>query len=134
MTRKELSQLYYLNREIEQDKQRLAELESAATSPGSQITGLPHASGISDKTGRYAILIGELRDEIDKKIQRTVEMYGELTEYISSIDDSFLRQIFMLRHVDGLPWMQVADSIGTSEYSVKHAYYRYLEKLAHMAL
>ena len=130
MTRKELSQLYYLNREIEQDKQRLAELESAATSPGSQITGLPHASGISDKTGRYAILIGELRDEIDKKILRTVEMYGELTEYISSIDDSFIRQILTLRCVDGFTWEQCAAHMGCGNTwkNIANTYYRFVDK------
>jgi len=133
LTLKKLSSLYRLNREIEQDKRRLIELESAATSPGSQITGLPHASGISDKTGNYAVLIGMMSDEIEKKNNRTLVLYKELTEYINSIDDSYLRQIFMLRCVDGLPWLQVAASIGSSEYSVKHMFYRYIEKLAHMA-
>jgi len=133
LTLKKLSSLYRLNREIEQDKRRLIELKSAATSPGSQITGLPHASGISDKTGNYAVLIGMMSDEIEKKNNRTLVLYKELTEYINSIDDSYLRQIFMLRCVDGLPWLQVAASIGSSEYSVKHMFYRYIEKLAHMA-
>ena len=133
MTLKKLSSLYRLNREIEQDKRRLIELESAATSPGSQITGLPHASGISDKTGNYAVLIGMMSDEIEKKNNRTLVLYKELTEYINSIDDSYLRQIFMLRCVDGLPWLQVAASIGSSEYSVKQTYYRYLKKLSHMS-
>lgn len=35
MTIKELSQLYWLNREIEEDKRRLDELEAMTTSPKS---------------------------------------------------------------------------------------------------
>ena len=51
MTLKELSQLYYLNREIEMDKRRLQELEVKAL-PGAQvITGMPHAPGVTDKVG-----------------------------------------------------------------------------------
>ena len=130
MTQKQLSQLYRLNREIEQDKRRLAELESAATSPGSQITGLPHASGISDKTGNYAILIGGLVDEIKKKNDRTLILYKELTEYINGLDDSFIRQLLMLRCVDGFTWEQCAAHMGCGNTwkNLSNIYYRFVDK------
>ena len=41
MTLKELSQLYYLNREIEMDKRRLQELEAQAVSCTPNLTGMP---------------------------------------------------------------------------------------------
>ena len=51
MTLKELSQLYYLNREIEMDQRRLRELEARAL-PGAQvITGMSHGTGVVDKVG-----------------------------------------------------------------------------------
>ncbi len=111
MTRKELSQLYYLNREIEQDKRRLAELESAATSTNPRITGLPHVSGISDKTS-IAVEIAYLRDIISNKIQRTVYEYNRLMAYIDDIEDGLTRQAFMYRFVNGYNWVQVAMHIG----------------------
>ena len=40
MTLKELSQLYYLNREIEMDKKRLLELEARAVSCSSDLSGI----------------------------------------------------------------------------------------------
>ena len=44
MTIKELSQLYWLNREIEEDKRRLDELEAMTTSPKSpKYDGMPPA-------------------------------------------------------------------------------------------
>ena len=43
MTLKELSQLYYLNREIEMDQRRLHELEAKALPGASVITGTPTA-------------------------------------------------------------------------------------------
>ena len=65
MTLKELSQLYYLNREIEMDKRRLQELEVKAL-PGSQVlTGMPHTPGVKDKVGEYAAEIADLRGIID---------------------------------------------------------------------
>jgi len=45
MTLKELSQLYYLNREIEMDKKRLAELQQKAYNiSSSKISGEPRGS------------------------------------------------------------------------------------------
>ena len=69
MTLKELSQLYYLNREIEMDKRRLKALEVKAL-PGAQvITGMPHAPGVTDKsyiTNSYHIHVTEHINAFDK--------------------------------------------------------------------
>lgn len=129
MTRKELSQLYYLNREIEQDKQRLAELEAAATSTGARITGLPHASGVSDKTS-LAVEIGYLRDIIGNKMERAMYEYKRLISYIDNIDDSLTRQIFMYRFVNGYNWVQVAMHIGggNTPKCLSNICYRYISK------
>lgn len=114
MTLKELSQLYYLNREIEMDKRRLQELEVKAL-PGAQvITGMPHAPGVTDKVGEYAAEIADLRGIIEAKHQQCLYERSRLERYISSIDDSLLRQIFTYRFVNGLPWQQVAACIGGS--------------------
>lgn len=111
MTRHELSQLYYLNREIESDKQKLIELESAATSVTSRITGLPHASGISDKTAIAAEMV-YLKGKIQANIDRCFYEYNRLITYINSVSDSLVRQILTCRFINGMSWAQVAMSIG----------------------
>ena len=111
MTKHELSQLYYLNREIELDKQRLLELESAATSVTSRITGLPHASGISNKTAIAAEMV-YLKGKIQSNIDRCFYEYNRLITYINSVDDSLVRQILTCRFINGMSWTQVACSIG----------------------
>lgn len=69
MTLEELSQLYYLNREIEMGKRRLRELEAKAL-PGAQVlTGMPHPPGVKDKVGDYAAEIADLRGIIEAKYQ-----------------------------------------------------------------
>lgn len=129
MTVKELSQLYYLNREIERDKQRLAELEAAAESDTAKITGMPHGSGAGDKIGRYAADIADLRALIELNIQKCWYEFSRLNRYIAGIDDSLIRQILTLRFVNGLPWQQVAMSIGGNNTAdgVKKVCYRYLD-------
>ena len=130
MTLKELSQLYYLNREIEMDQRRLRELEVRAL-PGAQvITGMPHGSGVADIVGRYAAEIADLRGIIEAKHQQCLYERSRLERYIADIDDSLLRQIFTYRFVNGLPWLQVAACIGGNNTadSVRVACNRYIEK------
>lgn len=115
MTKKELSQLYWLNREIEADKRKLEELRLAAVSATAKITGLPHVTGVRDKVGEIAVLIEEQSRLIELKKKQTVIEYNRLMQYINSVDDSLMRQILTLRYVNGLSWQQVAFSIGESD-------------------
>ena len=130
MTLKELSQLYYLNREIEMDKRRLIELEARAL-PGAQVlTGMPHGSGVCDIVGTCAAEIADLRGIIEAKHQQCLYERSRLERYISGIEDSLLRQIFTYRFVNGLPWEQVAACVGggNTAGSVRMACYRYLKQ------
>ena len=130
MTLKELSQLYYLNREIEMDKQRLHELEVQAVSCAPNLTGMPRSPGVSDKVGRYAAEIADLKGIIEAKHQQCLYERSRLERYIAGIEDSLLRQIFTYRFVNGLPWKQVAACIGggNSAGGVQMACYRYLKQ------
>lgn len=130
MTLRELSQLYYLNREIEMDQRRLQELE-AKVLPGAQvITGMPHGSGVTDIVGRYGAEIADLRGIIEAKHQQCLYERSRLERYIAGIDDSLLRQIFTYRFVNGLPWNQVAACVGgwNTPEGVKKRVFRYLKQ------
>ena len=112
MTKKELSQLYWLNREIEEEKRKLHELEAAASGCTASITGLPHVMGAYDKIGDLAILIAEQRDLIDLKVRQSVIEYNRLNRYIADVEDAQMRMILSLRYVNGLSWQQVAFHMG----------------------
>lgn len=130
MTVKELSQLYYLNREIEADQQRLDELEVMVSSPKSpNYDGMPHAPGYSDSLSRVVAEIVDTKAIIAAKQLQCIHERNRLERYISNIPDSLTRQIFALRFINGLTWYQVAMHIGgNTEDSVKKVCYRYLNK------
>ncbi len=130
MTLKELSQLYYLNREIEMDKRHLRELETMAQPGGQVFTGMPHTPGVTDKVALYAAEIADLRGIIEAKHQQCLYERSRLERYIASIDDSLVRQIFTHRFINGLPWEQVAACIGGSNTgdSCRMIVTRYLER------
>lgn len=128
MTKRDLSQLYYLNREITQERERLAQLEAAATSTSSAISGLPHAGTISDKTA-LAAAIADSRAIIEAKQRTAVAEYNRLMRYIAGVNDSVIRQILSARYVDGLSWQAVANKIGGNNTadSVRMAINRFLQ-------
>lgn len=132
MTIKELSQLYWLKKEIAKDQERLEELERLACSPGSpNYDGMPKAPGYSgNKIERYVADILDLRAIIDAKRQQCIHEQLILERYIASIDDSLTRQIFEARFVDCRTWLGVALKVGggNTEDSVKKICYRYLER------
>ena len=130
MTKKELSQLYYLNREIQRNKEKRDQLRCRATSMTSVLSGMPHAAGVSDKTA-LAAEIAYLDGIIDSQITQTFYEYNRLIAYINGIDDSLTRQVFELRFINRLGWQQIAFSIGggNTASSVRHICERYLEKM-----
>ncbi|MBP2655616.1 MAG: hypothetical protein H6Q73_3185 [Firmicutes bacterium] len=130
MTKKELSQLYYLNREIGQLQVRLAELECLASSCTTIITGMPRASGISDKLSKYVAEIADLKSLLDLNLKKCFYELSRLNRYIQSVDDSEMRMILSLRYINGLSWNQVAASISVyaSGDGVRKTHDRFLKK------
>lgn len=129
MTKKELSQLYWLNREIEADQQRLDELEATASAPKAQkLDGMPHSPGYGDALARMVAEIVDLKAIIAAKQQQCLHERNRLERYIADIPDSLTRQIFTLRFINGLTWYQVAMHIGggNTEDSVRMLCNRYL--------
>jgi len=122
--------LYYLNREIQRNKEKRDRLRSQATSTISFLSGMPHATGISDKTA-LAAEIAYLDGIIDAQIAQTYYEYNRLITYINGIDDSLTRQILELRFVNRLNWQQIAFSIGGNNTAdnVKQICCRYLKKI-----
>ena len=129
MTKRELSQLYYLRREIAQEEKRLRQLEEAATDTSVNISGLPHVQGITDRAA-LAAEIADCRDIINAKLMQCRIEYNRLNRYIASIDDSLIRQIMTLRYVDCKSWWHVADGVGGNNTadSVRMQHNRFLSE------
>lgn len=112
MTVRELSQLYYLRREIELDKARLRALREGAEIGAAAMTGMPKKGGKSDLVGNAAAEIADLEALIEAKIVQCVYERRRLERYIAAIPDSITRQVFTLRFVEGRSWNQVARILG----------------------
>lgn len=112
MTNEELSQLYYLRREIEMDARRLKALEKE---PGAV---------------HRAALVQDIRDTIETKRRRCMAQRDALERYIAGTQDTYVRQIFVLRYAEGLPWLQVSLCLGgvNSPENLRVTAKRYLKR------
>ena len=112
MTKKEVSQIYYLNREIRKLQRNLEELRcSGLQSP--KIDGMPKAPGrTGSPTERQGIAEADLEMQIEALMQEVKRKQREIFEYIGSVDDSMVRMIIISRCVDLCTWAQVAENIG----------------------
>lgn len=131
MTLKELSQLYYLNREIERDQERLEKLRASASAPGApNYDGMPKSPSFENRLERYIAEIVDLEAIIQAKITQCLHERNRLERYIAEIPGSLTRQIFQLRFINGLTWVQIAFSVGggNTEEGVRKRVYRYLEQ------
>lgn len=112
MTKKELSQFYYLKREIKEQQRRIAELETPAINCSTEITELPTGKGISDKIGNYAAQIADLKALLDLNLKKCFYELNRIDRFIQSVEDSQIRIILTLRYIQGLSWQKIAYAIG----------------------
>lgn len=129
MTIKELSQLYYLNREIEMLEEKLEKLEARTTGASVNMSGLPPTGNASDRVGDGYVMIADLKSKIQSRKAAAQNEVNKLYRYIDTIQDSYIRQIIELRFVSCLSWLQVALCIGGNNTadSVRMAVNRFLQ-------
>lgn len=148
MTLDELNSLRGIDKEINDLKKRIEELNAAAEHCTPNVTTyvsvnpqtgkkeicvLPNAGSTgakSDKVGNYGT---EIVLEIDKLKSTYIKRQEEkirLLDYIDRISDSILRQIFRYRFVDCLKWEIIAGKIGgeNSSKNLSNMCYRYIAK------
>lgn len=132
MTRKELQQVYRLQKELEMWEEKERELICGIDSIGSpsaiELTGV-HGSGVSDPTGRIAQTLSEVSDIIMNIIVNIREAQRDIVQLVSGIDDPLLRQIIVYRCYDCMTWNQVAAKTGTSEDAARQIFSRFVRNL-----
>ena len=128
MTRKELEQIYYINKEIKMWQKELDKLHCKSLVASPVIDDMPRGSGISDKTAQFAIERDEVKEIISGKLAEIQVQRKKIMNYINDIDDSLLRQIIFLRNVSCMSWREVAMELNSNENCVKQIYSRHFRK------
>ena len=131
MTLQDLSQLYYLDKQIQRDEERLEQMRARLTNISPKLSGMPGKPGASDKVGDGVAEIVDLARQIEEERAGFEKEKAKLEAYLRGIEDTQIRLIFILRFVDLKTWAEVAEAIGgnNTEESVKKVCYRYLKRV-----
>ena len=122
MTAKEyLRQFRQLGFRIQTIREEIAAIEAERGALAISIDGLPHSSGISDRTGRLA---ARLADELGAMQEELVEINTDywskrqiIVKQINSLDDAVCVRILKLRYVGGYSWEEIAADMA---YTVRY--------------
>lgn len=136
MTRQKLKQLRHLKSEMKLLQEQILTLESEIVTDKVKGSDPDHPW-----TERHYIIKGlpgernekllRLRDRLERRKSDLQDMRAEIFEWVEGIEDSLLRQVIILRHVNGLSWRQVAREIGagTTWDSLRKMHDRFIEGL-----
>lgn len=103
-TEERLAAIPSLRREITRTKRRLAELRRRAEGGGA---------------AELETAIAATRAELEGYLLHAQREEAEMLGYIRSIEDTTLREIFMLRYYDGVrPWQKIAFMVGEYDESL----------------
>lgn len=127
LTKDELKQIYYINKEIQMWQRELEKIRSQGLVKSPIISDMPKGGqkfDISDYVSAIADYEAVIRGLLAKvQIQRK-----KIIEYIEGVDDSLMKQIIFYRCVSCMTWQEVADAVGgnNTENSVRMMYNRFL--------
>ena len=127
MISKQLDQVFNLTREKRELEKMLLEIPDITAVRYDSIGG--SSSGISSPVQKIAEQREKIRELISMKLAEISVAEREILEYIFSINDSQIRRIMRLRHIELKSWLQVANAIGGNNTadSVRMMHDRYLK-------
>jgi len=131
MTKKELEQVYYLDRELKMWEEELNRLRSQSFVRSPTFRAV-RGEGIYDKVGERAQKTADLEAKILAKREEIQNAREEILKFLADIPDSLTRMTAYYHCVKLMSWQRVAVEIGgcnTAE-SVRKLYARFLKSAA----
>ena len=125
MTLDELNDYNLLAKRIIVKEKQIANLRQNMSVGSPNMDGLPHGSGISDRTGCLAIEIADLETRLDTEKAEADRKRPSIDAFINSIDDDITRLVYRFRVLYGYTWSEVADILGgyNTKESVRKRYF-----------
>lgn len=127
MTEKELSQLYFLKIEIKTIENEIENYDKS----GIQASGFGAEGGNRMKgsiTEKVALERVELKESLEVAKGKAEMELHKLEAYINSVDDSEIRLIMRLRHIEGCNWEQIGRRLHMHYTTVIRRYRKYLKE------
>ncbi len=131
MTKKYLEQYTDLQKEIKGLEKRIEKLERQSHIVSDVVqNGYKRHAVITGVDYKRQGKINRLKKLMEQRKEEALNMQIKIEEFIGSIDDSRIRQIFEYRYYEGLKWFQIASMMKyKGESAPRMIHDRYLEKI-----
>ena len=131
MTVKEyFNQAYQLDARINSKIEQVSRLHELATKATSTLSDMPgSATRNIHRMEDTIIKIIDLENEINKEIDRLVDLKTEMTRVISSVQNIEYQRLLELRYLCFRSWKQIADEMGYSKQHIFRLHNDALEKV-----
>lgn len=131
-----LYQIWNLDREIEI---KYRELEKVRSQIGIKPqpdpdTNVGHSTSISDPVFDYIAKVTKLEAQLDKKIDRLIDLKTKIIGQIDGMDNRTYRNILTCRYVLMQTWDEVAESVGYERRQCIRLHGRALQEFAQLYL
>lgn len=137
MTKKELEQYGSLKKEIESLEKKLDRLydrqddipvvAGKVTASSKDFPYTEYRVGVQMSDPKMADELRKTIKERETRLEKCRWLLVDIEEFINSIDDSVLRQIFEKRYIDGMKVREIADEIGYTKGRISQLICRYLK-------
>lgn len=124
----DLTQIYYINKEISIIQQEISELEGKNFYHAGRITDMPRGGIKKDEFAEYAEKMKTLRDMLWYNLKKLQMKRAEIETFLEAIEDGEMRLIMRLRCVNNMKWEEIAREIGLERTTVSKKFNHFLKK------
>ena len=126
MSEKELSQYYWLKKEIKSLEDRIEEFGDGVGAIAIKDTIVSGSTPMSSIQEKKMILLNQL---IDARIT-ALEKYIEIERYIETVEESEIRQIMRFRFLDLKSWTEIGEELHYDRTSVAKKLRQYISHIS----
>ncbi len=127
VTVEELSELYYINKEIKSYQLELAQLKQMNFYKKNIISSMPCGGEVKQIDLEYASNVLMLEDIISYGLKKLQYKRKQIEYFINSVEDAELRAIMRLRAINNMKWEDIGKELNMDRRTVSRKFYSYFE-------
>lgn len=132
MTVEELSELYYINKEIKSYQLELVQLKQMSFYKSNIISDMPRKGEGEQIDLEYVSNVLMLEDIISYGLKKLQYKRKQIEDFINSVEEAELRAIMRLRAINNMKWEDIGKELNMDRRTVSRKFYSYFEKLPTM--
>ncbi len=125
MTVEELSQIYYINKEIVHIQKEIAKLKEKNFYKKPVLSDLPKGSKQVNENLQYIEEMEELEQQLNFSLMELQKKRMAAEVFLQTIENAEDRLIIRLRAINNMKWQEIADEIGLERTTVSKRFYKF---------